>query len=148
RKKSLSEEIASIDVREFKNNPLPLKEKEIEETKSFVYEGIDILTNKKLLERVYEIPPAQTAEEVVGYYARRIAQNIKLPSQFAALAPKVRKFFEVKAFGQTVDMTDPLVIRAMSTNIASYVVVKEFEKVLRDLIVQQEGNPSVKYIFQ
>src|SRR5690606_24567758 len=45
RKKSLSEEIASIDVTKFKNNPLPLKEKEIEETKSFIYEGIDILTN-------------------------------------------------------------------------------------------------------
>lgn len=138
RKKSLSEEIASIDVTKFKNNTLPLKEKEIEETKSFIYEGIDILTNEKLLEREYKIPPAQTAEEVVGYYARRIAQNIKLPSQFAALAPKVREFFEVKAFGKKVDMTDSLVIRAMSTNLASYVVIKEFEKVLRDLIVQQQ----------
>jgi type III restriction enzyme len=138
RKKSLSEEISSIDVSTFKNNPLPLKAKDIEETKSFIYEGIDILTNEKLLEREYKIPPAQTAEEVVGYYARRIAQNIKLPSQFSALAPKVREFFEVKAFGKKVDLTDSLVIRAMSTNLASYVVIKEFEKVLRDLIVQHQ----------
>ncbi len=138
RKKSLSDEIASIDVMKFKNNPLPLKEKDIEETKSFIYEGIDILTNEKLLEREYKIPLAQTAEEVVGYYAKRIAQNIKLPSQFAALAPKVREFFEVKAFGKTVDMNDSLVIRAMSTNLASFIVVKEFEKVLRDLVVQKQ----------
>jgi len=136
RKKSLASEIAGIDVMSFNINPLPLVEKQ-EEIKTFVYEGIDILTKEKFLEREYEIPPAQTPEEVIGYYARRIAQNLKLPSQFAALAPKIREFFHKKAFGKTVDLYDPLAIKAMSTNVASYVVCKEFEKVLRDVIVQE-----------
>lgn len=136
RKKSLASEIAGIDVMSFNINPLPLVEKQ-EEIKKFVYEGIDILTNEKLLERQYEIPPAQTPEEVIGYYARRIAQNLKLPSQFAALAPKIREFFQKKAFGKTVDLYEPKTIKAMSTNVSSYVVCKEFEKVLRDVIVQE-----------
>jgi len=136
RKKSLAEEIAEIDVMKFNINKLPLKGKEIEDTKTFIYEGRDILTDEKLLEREYSIPPAQTAEEVIGYYARRITQNIKLPSQFAVLAPKVREFFEHKAFGQTVDINDPMVIKAMSSNIAAYVVVKEFEKILREKILE------------
>lgn len=136
RKKSLAEEIAQIEVMQFRINPLPLVAKE-EEIKTFVYEGIDILTKEKLLEREYQIPPAQTPEEVIGYYARRIAQNLKLPSQFAALAPKIKEFFEKKAFGKTVDLYDPLTIKAMSTNVANYVVTKEFEKVLRDVIVQE-----------
>lgn len=138
RKKTLAEEIASLDVMQFKVNPLPLKEKDIEETKTFIYEGYDILTKEKELEREYQIPPVQTAEEVIGFYTRRIAHNIKLPSQFAALAPKVREFFENKAFGQEVDLTDPLVINAMSTNLASYVVIKEFEKALRDIVVEEK----------
>lgn len=138
RKKSLAEEIESIDVMGFNINKLPLKGKEIEETKTFIYEGLDILTNEKLLEREYKIPPAQTAEEVIGYYARRIAQNIKLPSQFALLAPKIRDFFERKAFGTTVDLEKEEVVRAISSNVASFVVVKEFEKALRAIVIEEK----------
>ena len=97
RKKSLAKEIAAIDVMKFSVNPLPLVEKQ-EEIKTFVYEGIDIITHEKLFEREYEIPPAQTPEEVIGYYSRRIAQNLKLPSQFATLAPKIREFFQKESF--------------------------------------------------
>jgi type III restriction enzyme len=103
-----------------------------------MYEGRDILTDEKLLEREYAIPKAQTAEEIIGYYARRITQNIKLPSQFSVLCPKVRDFFERKAFGQPVDLTDPNVIIAMSSNVAGYVVIKEFEKILRKMVVEQK----------
>ena len=38
------------------------------------------------------------AEEVISYYAKRIAQDVKLPSQFAALVPKVREFLRDRAF--------------------------------------------------
>lgn len=136
RKLSLADEIAGIDVMAMKTNVLPFKGKEIEAAKSFLYEGRDILTDEKLLEREYSIPPAQTPEEVIGYYARRIAQNIKLPSQFHAIAPKVRAFFEHKAFGRTVDLDTPEAIRAMSSNLASYVVVKEFERALREKVIE------------
>ena len=137
RKKSLAEEIAGLDVTAFKINVLPLKGKELAETKTFIYEGRDILTNEKLIEKQYEIPPAQTAEEVLGYYARRIAQDIKLPSQFAALVPKLRDFFSKKAFGKPIEnLNEPDVIRAMSGNLANHIVVSEFRKALRDLIVE------------
>ena len=137
RKKSLAEEIAGLDVMAFRINALPLKGKDLAETKTFIYEGRDILTNEKLIEKRYEIPPAQTAEEVLGYYARRIAQDIKLPSQFAALVPKLREFFSQKAFGVAVEnLNEPGVIRAMSGNLANHIVVNEFRKALRDLIVE------------
>jgi type III restriction enzyme len=138
RKKSLAEEIGEIDVMKFNINKLPMKGKDIEDLKTFIYEGRDILTDEKLLEREYSIPPAQTAEEVIGYYARRISQNIKLPSQFAVLTPKIRDFFEHKAFGKTVDLNDKNVILAISSNIASYVVIKEFEKVLREIVIEHK----------
>lgn len=138
RKKTLADEISGLDVMKFDVNPLPLKDKEREKLKSFIYEGRDILTDEILLERKYEIPPAQTPEEVIGYYARIIAQDIKLPSQFAVLAPKIREFFEKKAFGRKVDLHDELVIKAMGSNLASFIVLSEFEKALRDIIVEEK----------
>src|SRR5579859_497589 len=75
------------------------------------YEGYDIITLKKEFEREYTIPEPQTAEEVIGYYARRIAEAVKLPAQFAALAPKVREFFEQRAFGHPADLNEPVRLR-------------------------------------
>jgi len=136
RKTSLAEEIAAINVMDFDTPVLPLKANEID-IKKFTYEGIDALNKNKLFERVYEIPPAQTPEEVIGYYARLIAQHIKLPSQFAALAPKIQEFFGFKAFGKEINLYDGAVIQAMSTNLASYIVTQAFEKVLRQQIIEE-----------
>jgi type III restriction enzyme len=137
RKKTLKEEIEQLDVLAFKIPPLPLTGKEIDEAITFQYEGRDIITDTLELTREYSIPPAQTPEEVIGYYARRIAERIKLPSQFAALAPKVKEFFEHKAFGKTVDLSSPEMIRAMSTNLAGFITQNEFEKALQLLITER-----------
>lgn len=102
----------------------------------FCYDGYDILTLEKLVERQYTIPEPQTPQEVIGFYARLIASDLKLPSQFAHLAPKVSQFFEQKAFGKPVDLNDPTIIRAMGRNAASYVVRKAFTSVLRDLLIE------------
>ena len=136
RKKSLAEEIAALDVNGFKCPVLPKKENDTA-AKKFRYEGFDIITLQKMVEREYTIPQPQTAEEVIGYYARRIAQDVKLPSQFSALAPKVREFLENKAFGQKVDLQDPAVLKAIGSNVAQYVTVKTFVEALRQLVVDE-----------
>lgn len=141
RKTSLAKEIAAIEVMDFNAPVLPINANATT-AKTFIYEGIDALDREKLFERVYEIPTAQTPEEVIGYYARLIAQHLKLPSQFAALAPKIQVFFSHKAFGKTVDLYDLTIIQAMSTNLASFVVTNEFEKVLRQQIIE-EIQPSL-----
>jgi type III restriction enzyme len=135
RKKSLAEEIAELDVAAFNCPVLPRKEDDAV-AKTFSYEGYDIITLQKLIGREYSIPEPQTAEEVIGYYARRIAQDVKLPSQFAALAPKVREFLETKAFGEKVILNEPVMIRA-SSNVAQYVTVKTFVEALRKLAISE-----------
>src|SRR2546426_1610695 len=129
RKKSLADEIAALDVMAFDCPILPFKAGDQVE-KTFRYEGYDIITLQKEIEREYRIPEPQTPQEVIGYYARRIAQEVKLPSQFAAVAPKVSEFFERKAFGKTVNLEDQATIKAMSTNVAHYVCVQTFKKAL------------------
>src|SRR5262249_2780897 len=84
-------------------------------------------------------------EEVIGYYARRIAQDVKLPSQFAALAPKVREFLETKAFGCTVNLDDPVIIKAIGSNVAQYVTVKTFVDALRTMVIS-ELQPQLLHV--
>lgn len=134
RKKSLAEDIASLDVSTFITTPLPKKEND-EAAKKFRYEGYDILTLEKTIERQYELPPMQTSQEVISYYARRIAQDVKLPSQFAALVPKVREFLETKAFGEPVSLDTPAMIRAIASNVCCHITLKEFALALRPLLV-------------
>jgi type III restriction enzyme len=141
RKKSLAEEIAELDVRTFSCPVLPRKQEDAA-AKTFRYEGYDIITLEKLIERDYSIPEPQTAEEVIGYYARRIAQDVKLPSQFSALAPKVREFLETKAFGGPVTLNEPVMIKAISSNVAQYVTVKTFVEALRKLVIS-ESEPQL-----
>jgi type III restriction enzyme len=136
RKKSLAEEIAELDVQGFDCPILPRKQEELE-AKTFQCTGYDIITLQTLVEREYKIPEPQTAEEVIGYYARRIAQDVKLPSQFAALAPKVREFLETKAFGQQVVLDEPAMIKAISSNVAQYVTMKTFVEALRKLVISE-----------
>lgn len=136
RKKSLAEEISELDVKAFDCPVLPRKQDDAV-AKTFHYEGYDIITLQKLIERDYSIPEPQTAEEVIGYYARRIAQDVKLPSQFSALAPKVREFLETKAFGAPVELNEPATIKAISSNVAQYVTVKTFVEALRKLVISE-----------
>lgn len=138
RKKSLAEEINAIDVMSFGCAVIPYKEDEIKDIKSFLYEGLDIITDRVLLKREYTIPEAHTAEEVIGYYARKIAAEIKLPSHFAVLAPKIREFFQYKAFGREVDLSIPGSIKAISSRIAHFVVIREFVRVLRELVIEEK----------
>ncbi len=136
RKKSLADEIAALDVLKFKTIALPMS-KDDPVSKTFRYEGYDIIT-EKMIEREYRLTEPQTAQEVIGYYSRRIAEAVKLPAQFAAIAPKVCEFFEHKAFGRQVDLTDPAIVKAMSTNAAQYVCVDVFKKVLLTLTIEEQ----------
>src|SRR3989441_134063 len=136
RKKSLAEEIAGLEIMGLQSIVLPMSEDD-PRAKTFRYEGYDIITLKKEVERDYTIPEPQTAQEVIGYYARRIAEAVKLPSQFAALAPKVREFFEQKAFGHLADLNDAATVKAMSTAVAHYVCVDVFKKALLELTIEE-----------
>lgn len=136
RKRSLAEEIGAIDVMRLQAPVLPIKPGD-EAAQQFHYEGYDMVTLQKIIERDYEIPEPQTAQEVMSYYARRIAQDLKLPSQFAAIVPKVREFLERKAFGKPVDLGSGEIIKAIANNVAQYVTVKTFVQALRAQIVEE-----------
>ncbi|MCJ7635510.1 DEAD/DEAH box helicase family protein, partial [Candidatus Bathyarchaeota archaeon] len=136
RKKSLSEQIESLDVQTLKCPKLPKKESDVE-IETFQYEGFDFLTLQKLVERQYKIPQAQTPQEVISYYAKEIAQYVRLPSQFADIVPKIRQFLEERAFREKVSLDDPTILKAISSNVCQYVVVQTFVKALRAVVIEE-----------
>lgn len=136
RKKTLAEEIKALDVMALDTPVLPKKAQDVT-AGSFFYEGIDVVTNEAVVRGEYKIPVPQTASEVVSYYAKRIAADMKLPSQFSNLAPKVAEFLREKAFGERVDLDSPEMLKAISSNVASFVTIKAFGKALRPLITEE-----------
>ena len=56
RKKSLAEEIAAMDVSKFECPVLAAQSRATRSRKTFRYEGYDIITLQKLIERQYTIP--------------------------------------------------------------------------------------------
>jgi type III restriction enzyme len=141
RKKSLAEEIAALDVKQLELPAGFTIRAESDDASTFTYEGFDIVTDRKEIERRYAVPQARTAQEVIGYYARRIADDLKLPSHFAALAPRVRDFFEHRFFGEQVDLDNPKVVRLMASAPAHHVTVGAFARALRAVAVES-AEPS------
>ena len=90
RSRSLREDIEALDIDSlYAGAPLPRQPDE-EAARTFKYQGKDLLTSEELFVREYAAPIPQTSQEIVAYYADRIAKDLRIPGQFAALAPKVR----------------------------------------------------------
>lgn len=135
---SLADEIDALDVRALKlDTPLPRRGDPREE-QTFRYKGMDILTLEELFERKYAIPTPQTSQEVVSYYAQVIAHELKLPSQFSLIAPKVRDFLKYRAFGEEVDLDAPDLLHTISRRLVQVVTLKVFIDALRDRLIKPQ----------
>ncbi len=138
---SLQEIIEALDIASlYTGEALPVTASEELEL-SFLYEGKDLLTSQVLFERVYTIPTPQTSQELVAHYANIIAKEARMPSQFAALAPKVRDFLKFQLFGREVELDSPEILRAISQRLQQMVTMKAFLDALRDKLVQPQ-TPS------
>ncbi|MBL8147418.1 MAG: DEAD/DEAH box helicase family protein [Anaerolineae bacterium] len=137
RRTSLGDLIDSIDVMKIPSPVLPLRD-DGDASNHFTYEGKDILTLESLFQRQYVIPEPQTSQEIIAYYAELIAGDIKLPGQFAVLAPKVRDFLKYKAFGREIDLDTVEARRAINRSLTRHVTQTEFLKLLRAHIIEEQ----------
>ncbi len=135
---ALRDEIEALDVADlYQGKPLPVRISEGDE-RTFSYRGEDLITAEELIERVYTLPMPQTSQEAVAYYTQMIAKRLKLPSQFAALAPKVRDFLKRVAFGREVDLDSPQIRAAVSQPLAQALTVRVFSDALQEKLVQPQ----------
>ncbi len=143
RKKDIREEIALIDVMELPiSQPLEPKN-DTTRGKEFPYEAFDVLTKELVLSRKYRIEELTTPQEVIGYWTELLATELHLPAHFAALYPKVRDFFEHRAFGRHVDLFDRSIVNAISENSAGAMCIKAFKCVLGPKIISQKSQEVI-----
>ena len=138
RTRSLQDIIESLELSTLRaGEPLPTTAEEAAE-RTFLYEGKDLLTAEKLFERFYDIPAPQTSQEVVAHYANIIAKAARMPNQFATLAPKVRDYLKLYAFGREVDLDAPDVLRALSQRQHQIETMAAFRSALGDNLAQPQ----------
>ena len=132
RSRSLRDDIEALDIdRLYAGAPLPRQPDE-EAARTFKYQGKDLLTSEELLEREYSAPIPQTSQEIVAYYADRLAKDLRIPGQFAALAPKVRDFLRQRAFGESVDLDSAEIRAVLAQPLHQALTMRVFADALRD----------------
>ena len=142
RRDDLRAEIDALDLAAMAPDPpLPIHAHE-RDAKTFTYQGQDLLTAEQLFERQYELPSVQTSNEVISYYAGAIARELRLPSHFAALAPKVRDFLKRHVFGCEVDLDRPDIVAAISGESARILTMAAFRAALYPKLVY-EREPAL-----
>lgn len=73
-----------------------------------------MITDAVVVTREYALPQAKTSGEIIAFYAQVIAQSLKLPSQFAALVPKIEQFLREKAYGQAVNLDSAAILQDLN----------------------------------
>ena len=137
RRQDLGEVIASLDVATLQFAPLTPSAPAPGER--MLFEGYDILTHEKELERTYGLPEVQTPQEVIAFYAEEIARRLKTPGQFAALAVKLRQFFNERAFGEAVDLEAPGYLQTMARKDVTQQTIEAFVSALQPSLLKQEA---------
>jgi type III restriction enzyme len=105
----------------------------------FTYQGRDVISDEVMIERTYTMPDAQTSGDIVAFFAREIADSLKLPTQFSVLAPKVEQFLRDKAFGGAVDLQSKLVLQALNRPVVLHFTLKVFLRLLRPMLSEERA---------
>jgi type III restriction enzyme len=136
RKKTARQVIEDLDIAGLKlANPLKINAKEPPRT--FSYEGRDVITDDVVVERQYAMPQAKTSSEIIAFYAQIIAHSLKLPAQFAVLAPKIEQFLREKAYGQPVNLDSPAILQDLNRPLVLTFTEKVFLKILRPKLTEE-----------
>lgn len=143
RRKEARQIVEDLDISKIRlMTPLPL-DTNILPQDTFSYEGRDVISNEIVVAREYTMPQAQTFQEIIAFYAQRIAESLKLPSHFATIAPKIEWFLREKAFGKAVELNSPSAIQALNEMRVLVFTERVFLKLLRPLLTE-ESTPTVE----
>lgn len=81
---------------------------------------------------------------VLGYFARTIMQELRLVGGYDILYAKVQEFVTHHLFPETVDLTDPNVIRNLSDIETTGIIIDAFENAINTLTVHDRGAGEIQ----
>jgi len=113
--------LATFDVSSLPAGVIKVESKEVAATEIDIVHG---LTEVQLARRTVDFQPDQIfAEDVLAYITRDVIRAARLGCPFADAYPLVRRYVSDRFFGKSVDLSAPLVARALArTEVASPLV--------------------------
>jgi len=92
-------------------------------SESVDYTGRDLLTGEVVDRATYPLPTADDPAAVLAWYVHELQRDTRVTGQFAALAPLVKGYVEIRVFGGPVDFGDPLVLQMLGEPVVQETVL-------------------------
>jgi len=131
-----------LDVDEFNNDKIKVKEYTEKEKKEIIFR--DIVEKEIHHKIVLNSSVEPNYQSVVGFFVQRIMKELRLFGCYDILFGKVKKFIINNLFNQRVDLNDLNTLKNLSDLEAVKTIVETFKKEINDLTVQDVGDTEIK----
>lgn len=132
--------LALIDVSQFKNKKLALKQFSIDELKEIVFNDIDGQFSHKTLFKETPID----YRHVIAFFTQTILKDSRLVSGFDVLYPKVESFIQYQLFSKEVSLSSPQTLRNLSEITAKESIKNTFKQAIDELTISDKGTAKMK----
>lgn len=129
-----------IDIGNFKNEKVPLKNFTTQELKEIVFNDIDGDFSHKTVFK----DTTPDYRNVIGFFTSAILKDSRLVSGFNILYPKVESFIKYQLFTTEVELSDPQTMRNLSEVHPKNIMKITFKKAIDELTVTDRGTAEVK----
>lgn len=131
--------IKEINVSEFKNDKIQLKDFTDDEIKEIIFTDIDgNFSHKTILEN-----STVNYRNVIGFFTGAILKESRLVSGFDILYPKVEEFIKNYLFTNPVKLNDPIVIRNLSEIEAKSTIFKCFKEAIDKCTINERSEQTI-----
>jgi type III restriction enzyme len=129
-----------LDPKQVADPATPLEVPEVAPDEYIKYRGKHLINKGVIEEYEFLVPYAEDPSGVITWYTKSVAKAggvERISGAFATLAPLVRDYLQERVFVRTVDLSDKVVLRRLAENDAQQLVVGAFQRVIRDLSIEE-----------
>jgi len=134
--------LSDLEIAKFGHQKVPYKKFSLEEQREIVFKDI---TNGEVIHTT-NLDTAGLADyrSVMGFFARKIMNDLHLVSGYDVLYGMVKKFVRYELFDQEVDLEDQNTLRNLSELEASKTLIESFNKAINELTIQDKGGAEIR----
>lgn len=134
--------LEEIDSTSLPHPKLPIKQFSAEEQREIIFKDIDTeqVSHKTVLDS--DVTPSY--QSVVGYFAKKIMQDLRLVRGTDILFGKIKTFIEERLFERSVNLEDLNILRNLSEIEAIRFILESFKTAINALTVQDRGTTEIR----
>ena len=122
-------QLEEVEIDKLPSLSIPLENKILKTE----YVAVDMLEEREVIRREWNLPVPQDSKSVIAYYADQILKQLKISGAFAAFYPLVKKYVIEKLFSEKVDLDDPRVLYKLSSPEVQEQLTRLFVKTFKNM---------------